>query len=175
MRPEASQFIIDEIMAQRGSAWHAARHCFGCRVVERLLEHCRRQQVEGMVAEILQDAVGLCKHQYGNYVAQHLLEHGTPEQQHQLAKVIQDHAQSMCTDYHAVAVVSQALCCGSIKDRVAVARAILNQRGLVVSMARSRHGQEAVKHLLQVPGDEERKKAHSLLSDNLSELQRSRY
>merc|ERR1712224_785990 len=88
---------------------------------------------------------------------------------------IQEHAHSMCTDYHAVAVVRQALSHGSIGDRVALARAILNHPGLLVSMARSRHGQEAVKRLLEMPAEEERTRAWHTLNDNLAELKRSRY
>ena len=61
------------------------------------------------------------------------------------------------------------------QNRVSVARSVLKQPGLVVSMARSRHGQEAVKHLLQVPNREVSENVFRLLTDNVEELQRSRY
>lgn len=175
MNPQDTQFVIDEIMAVPHGPWTAARHCFGCRVVERLLEHCRKTQVQDLVVAILDDAPSLCKQQYGNYVAQEILEHGALEHQQKLSRTVMDHVVSMCTDYHAVAVVSQALCSGTEADRAAVARSILRQPKLVLSMARSRHGQGAVKHLLQVPNKEAREDVFRLLTENSEDLQGSRY
>lgn len=212
-RPEASQFIIDEIMSKEHGVWHASTHVFGCRVVQRLLEHCHGRQMHHVVEHVLQHALGLCKHKYGNFVAQHVYEHGTseqqrhlackilldpaslfkhrygnyavqlvleggggcPEQQHQLAKVIREHLQSLCADEYGAAVVCKALSCGALKDRVAVARAILKLEGVTVSMVRLRHGKEAMRHLLEVPAAQERKMAQSILSDNVRELGQSRY
>jgi len=175
MGPEHSQFIIDEIMSQQHGAWIAARHCFGCRIFERLLEHCCKLQVKAMCDEILVDAADLCKHQYGNFVAQHLLAHGLPEHSHRLAMVVRDHIALMCNDYHGVAVVSAILRAGTVGDQVSTACAVLDQQGLVLSMARGRHGQEAVKHLLQAPSKEVREEVWRLLTDNVEKLRSSRY
>lgn len=284
-RPEASQFIIDEIMSAEHGAWRTARHVFGIRIFQRLLEHCHQRQTRGMVEEVLQDALGLCKHKYGNFGVQHICEHGSreqqsqvcevvfqgftdlckhqygnhvvrlclargarspqqpqvarqilqdarglckhphgnlvvrclleqgtpqqrhqladdilqdsesllhdtygnfviqrvldgggcPEQQHQLAMIIREHVQLLCADERAVAVVGKALSCGACKDRVAVARAVLKLEGIAVSMARSRHGHETLKYLLEVPAEKERQMASSMLCDNVRELKRSRY
>ncbi|CAK0893103.1 unnamed protein product [Prorocentrum cordatum] len=77
--PDACQFIVDELLQRgHGALAQAARHRYGCRIVERLLERCRPEQVEQIVDCILDDAVTLCMHPYGNYVAQHLLEHAAP-------------------------------------------------------------------------------------------------
>jgi hypothetical protein len=173
MNPDDVNFIIDEIMA--AGAWHVARHCFGCRVVERLLEHCSKKQIEKLVVAILQDAVGLCKHQYGNFVAQEMLEHCALEHQQTLIGTVIDHVVSLCTDYHGVAVVSQALSSGTAAARVSVSHSVLRHPSILLSMARSRHGQEAVKRLLQVPDKQAREDVFRLLSDNVEELQRSRY
>lgn len=175
--PRDSQFIIDEIFAHHGGQgyWYAARHCFGCRVLERLLEHCSQDQVEELVKNILNDVVGLCKHQYGNYVAQHILEHGADA--HQLAAItaIVNNIQTMCTDYHGVAVVKQALCTAPPSSRSRVGKAILKNQELLVSMARSRHGQEAVKHLLKSPDCEVRESSRQILTEHVEELKLSRY
>jgi flagellar biosynthesis GTPase FlhF len=175
MNPEDVQFVVDGILAVQNGAWYVVRHCFGCRVVERLLEHCKKNQIEALLVAILEDVVSLCKHQYANYVVQEMLEHGAVEHQQKIMSTVTVHVASLCTDYHGVAVVSQALCSGTQADRVSVACSILRQPGLVLSMARSRHGQEAVKRLLQVPSEEVREDVFRLLSENTEELQRSRY
>lgn len=172
LRSEASEFIIKEI---EFFSWDLARHPFGCRIMQRLLEHCRKEQLQPMVESILLDAKDLCEHPFGNYVAQHILQHGTPEQQHRLSKVIQGHVKLLASSNYALAVVDKALCFGSAADQVAVARAVLNQKGLLVTMACSRHGQDAVQHLLKFHGYDERNTCHRVLSDNLEDIKRRRY
>ena len=52
-------------------------HPYGCRVVQRVLEHCTIGQVKEYTRrEILQSTVPLATDQYGNYVIQHMLEYG---------------------------------------------------------------------------------------------------
>ena len=52
------RFIIDEIMKPGSkSVGYLARHKYGCRTLQRLLEHCFQQQtlqiVEGLLAEVV--------------------------------------------------------------------------------------------------------------------------
>eukprot|EP00913_Durusdinium_trenchii_P035379 g33108.t1 len=84
-RPQDCQFIVDEIMACNGFVELAARHKYGCRIIQRLLERCPLQ-VERIAAAILSDVSGIARHPYGNYVLQNLLEHGTPAHRHRLAE-----------------------------------------------------------------------------------------
>eukprot|EP00658_Telonema_sp_P-2_P076137 TRINITY_DN6618_c0_g1_i3.p1 TRINITY_DN6618_c0_g1~~TRINITY_DN6618_c0_g1_i3.p1 ORF type:complete len:666 (-),score=132.92 TRINITY_DN6618_c0_g1_i3:499-2496(-) len=49
---------------------------YGCRILQRMLEHCTHQQVEPLLSCVLENVVLLSKNQYGNYVIQHLLVHG---------------------------------------------------------------------------------------------------
>ena len=54
-------------------------HPYGCRVIQRILEHCNIDQVSGILEELHQQTDHLVHDQYGNYVVQHVLEHGQPE------------------------------------------------------------------------------------------------
>merc|ERR1711933_9556 len=74
--PSASQYVIDEIMSTRNGSIRASHHKYGCRVVQRLFEHCRRDQTDPLVDEILASAVEVSKSQYGMYVIWHILEEG---------------------------------------------------------------------------------------------------
>lgn len=54
-------------------------HPYGCRVIQRILEHCMPEQTSQILDELHQHTERLVQDQYGNYVIQHVLEHGTPE------------------------------------------------------------------------------------------------
>ena len=51
-------------------------HPYGCRIVQRLLEHCSPAQTDGLLAQLLASTDHLLLDQYGNYVIQHVLDHG---------------------------------------------------------------------------------------------------
>ena len=52
----------------------AARHKYGCRVLQRLLEHARHDQLNGLVDALLAKAIPLSRHYFATYVMQHILE-----------------------------------------------------------------------------------------------------
>ena len=54
-------------------------HPYGCRVIQRILEHCTPQQTAPILAELHEATDRLFTDQYGNYVIQHVLEHGQSE------------------------------------------------------------------------------------------------
>ena len=51
-------------------------HPYGCRVIQRILEHCKPEQTSPILDELHQNTDQLLQDQYGNYVIQHVLEHG---------------------------------------------------------------------------------------------------
>ncbi|KAA8535032.1 hypothetical protein F0562_030035 [Nyssa sinensis] len=60
-------------------------HPYGCRVMQRVLEHCSDAKTQCIVMdEISQSVCMLAQDQYGNYVVQHVLEHGKPLEQRQI-------------------------------------------------------------------------------------------
>ena len=54
-------------------------HPYGCRVIQRILEHCLSEQTTPILEELHDHTERLVQDQYGNYVIQHVLEHGRPE------------------------------------------------------------------------------------------------
>jgi hypothetical protein len=70
------QFIIDAFL---GQVKVLASHPYGCRVVQRVLEHCCNSQKHAVLNELLEGGVDkLVKDQYGNYVVQHIIQYGRP-------------------------------------------------------------------------------------------------
>lgn len=48
-------------------------HPYGCRVIQRILEHCTPEQTAPILDEMHQHVEQLIQDQYGNYVIQHVL------------------------------------------------------------------------------------------------------
>ncbi|KAE9045389.1 hypothetical protein PR003_g2337 [Phytophthora rubi] len=74
---EDIQFIIDSFV---GHAAALSTHSYGCRVIQRVLEHCAPAQIRPLLNEIIFKCRELVKDQFGNYVVQHVISHGEPDQ-----------------------------------------------------------------------------------------------
>jgi len=176
MRTQSLQFVIEELLTPSPEqVVQVARHKYGCRILQRLLEHCRADQLHELVAELLSSAVSLSKHAYANFVIQHLFEYGTPEQRGHLAGLFQHHAKALGKDDHGRAVLSKALSYAGPEERTALAHALLREQGLLVRMARTRHGHAAVMCVLQALSGGELEAARRQLLDGVATLRMSRY
>merc|ERR1719493_424776 len=66
------------IKAFYGRVYDLSTHPYGCRVIQRMLEHCcpdLKELTEPVLDELMSYAEQLAKDQYGNYVLQHVLQH----------------------------------------------------------------------------------------------------
>jgi pumilio RNA-binding family len=81
-----SAFVAEELI---GFAAHAARHCYGCRILIRLLEHSAMEsKTVALIDEFLDEVVDLTRHIFGHHVIQAVLEHGSPEHRHRIADAL---------------------------------------------------------------------------------------
>jgi hypothetical protein len=166
VKPEACQFIIDELLSS-DRVQRAAQHKFGCRVLQRLIEYCTDQAYE-LVRELLRGALVLTKNKYGVYVIQHILRFACKEHQCFLLNLFVDHASELCCSNISCTVIEAVLSWGDAdtctaqgiwgrgvdppiddKYRLTLARAIL-EHGLLPKMACSRHGHMAVRSILKL-------------------------
>lgn len=175
LRPQAAQFVIDELRQRGGGAAQAARHRFGCRVIERLLEHCSGEQVSPMVEDLLADAAELTSHAYGNYVMQHILEHCDADAVSRLTLSLQRHVATMDAAGQGGSVVGAALGNAANPGREALALALLREPQQMATMACSRWGHPAVKQALQLAPGPERRRACAELARRADRLRSSRY
>jgi len=181
-RPEKLEFVLHELLSSPGGVEFAARHKFGCRIVQRLMEHLLpaqehllTAQAEELFEAILGATLDLGRHPYGNYVVQNLLEHGTSDQKKRLALGIQRSIAPMCQDHFGSAVVSAALCKLANEDKLQLTHSILHAPGLLVFLAHSRHGHTTVRHILCGVEGAELSLAQELLQAEVASLQASRY
>lgn len=63
-------------------------HPYGCRVIQRILEHCSPEQIEPLLAELHAEVKRLVTDQYGNYVVQHVLERGAQVDKSHIVKAL---------------------------------------------------------------------------------------
>lgn len=61
----------------RNHVYSLAAHCYSCRVLQRIFEHCEDSQRRPLIDELLRESEKLMHDQYGNYVIQWILQHGS--------------------------------------------------------------------------------------------------
>ncbi|XP_042044040.1 pumilio homolog 1-like [Salvia splendens] len=101
-------------------------HPYGCRVIQRVLEHCDSPKTQAVVMEEIMNSVCmLAQDQYGNYVIQHVLGHGKPSERsaiiHQLiGKIVEMSQQKFASN-----VIEKCLSCGAHEERQALVHEML--------------------------------------------------
>jgi len=176
MKPASVQFIINELTHNgTGGAAHAARHRFGCRIIERLLEHCSEEQLTPLVEEILAEGVVLSGHIYGYYVMQHLLEHGPTDVAARISAILEENLPFTAAESYAGAVIGTALSKSTNTGAVPLAEALLKDTERSAMMACSRWGHTAVKLAFQLVEEPLRSKVSTELMWYSQRLRSNRY
>jgi len=176
LRPHHLQFVVNEIMACPDAIQLAARHKFGCRIMQRLLEHGLPDQVRDLGDALLDQVVDIARHPYGNYVLQNLLENGNAVQKQKLIVELREDVAITCMDSFGCKVVAAALSHSANRDDVVhLAEQIAKEPGLLVTMAHSRHGHAAVQLVIQALEGADRRAAEAQLTAELAALRVSRH
>ncbi|KAJ7962661.1 Pumilio [Quillaja saponaria] len=106
------------ISAFRGQVTALSSHPYGCRVIQRVLEHCSDEQlIRGIVDEILESACVLAQDQYGNYVTQHVLQRGKLHERRQIICKLSGKILEMSRHKYASNVIEKCLEHGDAADR----------------------------------------------------------
>jgi mRNA-binding protein PUF3 len=79
------QFIIN---AFRGQVNRLAAHPYGCRVIQRMLEHCEEVDRESILGELHACTTALIPDQFGNYVIQHVIENGDEKDRNRMIVIV---------------------------------------------------------------------------------------
>lgn len=146
--PSAALTPIIEQVESKGY-WEVARHSFGCRVLERLIEHCKEDQMRGVIDQLVRRAEELCRHKFGNFVIQHLLEHGEDHRKAAVVERLLPYMSYLSMHRTASHVVQQALNYAGSEGQLAIVQALLHAQGdnALVEVAASRYGSYVVEEL----------------------------
>jgi hypothetical protein len=171
------QFVIDELGSGYRGGWATlARHRYGCRVEERLIEQFPEEMLGLLMTAVIADTHTLCYHPYGNYVLQHVLEYGSKEKRSQIISIlIKEDIVSLAQHNIAGNVVEKALeHCGS-EGQQTLANAILAVNGGLLAMGCSRYGSQVAKKLLEILSGALREEAVRQLQAGFGSLRSSKY
>ncbi|GAB2299777.1 hypothetical protein Dimus_033832 [Dionaea muscipula] len=118
---EAIHFIVSTFYDQVVTL---STHPYGCRVIQRILEHCHDPKTQHIVMdEIMQAVCMLAQDQYGNYVVQHVLEHGKPHERAAIITKLTGKIVQMSQQKFASNVIEKCLTFGDPVER----RAMVNE------------------------------------------------
>jgi hypothetical protein len=174
------QFIIDEmVQAGPGAILAAARHQFGCRILQRLLEFSSPAQISKLVEYLLEEAVSLCKDMYGSFVLQHLLQHGAEMHVLQVTRLLAANISTIGSDPYGVTVLERALSSHAPwQDRILLANALAAEPNMLLSMSighHGRHGHNVAKLALKMSAPEHQEFALLSLQQRRKIMNNSRY
>merc|ERR1719343_1351607 len=137
MRPQETAFVLDEL-TEGSYLLKAAQHKYGCRIIQRLIEHSSANQLDSLVEALLPEAVPLCRHSYANYVIKALLQYGTRAHLQMIVKSLGCSLAQLGSGNYSCGVLYEALMALEIGDRLGFVLTVAQEPGLLVRMSRSR-------------------------------------
>eukprot|EP00970_Alexandrium_tamarense_P003613 scaffold569_cov220-Alexandrium_tamarense.AAC.4 len=173
--------IIDEVIQDLQSL---SRHSYGCRVVQRMVEHFDEPYKSRVLDAIIACHTSLFDHVYGNYVIQCVLSNGRPSDRDEMLEFItrNNNMMNMSKKKHASNVVEAMLRFGDASQREKIVQEMLdcssmdrdyNKTSGVVSMAQDAYANYVVRTALEaVEIGEQRDKLFEVLISSLDKLVR---
>lgn len=127
-----------------------ARHRFGCRVLERLIEHGTEAEMCSLNNKFVARAEEICRHQYGNFVIQHLLEHGVFHRRVAIVQRLLPQVSQLAMHRTASHVVQKAMTYSDPEWQHAIVTALLSAEAphSFAEVAASRYGSYVAEELL---------------------------
>lgn len=123
---EQIDFIVDDILFNTTTL---SCHPYGCRVLQRILEHCDDDKRNPILDEIKTCHERLLDDQYGNYVIQHVLQFGRNEDRDSILEIVAKNGLLILSrQKFASNVVEKLLKYGNSQQRCAVVRQMLKVR-----------------------------------------------
>jgi mRNA-binding protein PUF3 len=140
------QFIIN---AFTGQVHGLAMHPYGCRVIQRMLEHCEEPTRSAVLHELHACAASLIIDQYGNYVTQHVIEHGREEDRTKIISLITGNLANLSKHKFASNVVEKSIQFGTAAQRQKIIDilTVLNDKGEspLQSLIRDQYGNYVIR------------------------------
>jgi pumilio RNA-binding family len=174
---EDIQFIIDDFIGQVAVL---STHAYGCRVIQRVLEHCSPDQIRPIVNEIIFKCRELVKDQFGNYVVQHVVSHGEMNQRNIVMQAILPEVAKWSQHKYASNVVEACLDCATSGEISQVIDIILDcdESGsscALLPMMKHMYGNYVVQKLLDRADRNDRQRIVRIIQHNADYLKRFTY
>ncbi|KAK1396806.1 Armadillo-like helical, Nucleic acid binding NABP, Armadillo-type fold protein [Heracleum sosnowskyi] len=170
------QFIVSAFFDQVVTL---STHPYGCRVIQRVLEHCEDTETQSKVMEEILGCVSmLAQDQYGNYVIQHVLEHGKPHERTTIIQELAGKIVQMSQQKFASNVVEKCLTFGNPSERELLVREILgttDENEPLQAMMKDQFANYVVQKVLEICSDQEREFILARIRIHLDALKKYTY
>mmetsp|Transcript_1950 Transcript_1950/g.2660 ORF Transcript_1950/g.2660 Transcript_1950/m.2660 type:complete len:1160 (+) Transcript_1950:323-3802(+) len=167
------QFIID---AFAGQTERLSTHAYGCRVIQRILEHCVNPQKLVILREIESSFPRLVQDQYGNYVIQHILRYGRASDRAMLMEAVKANLLSYSQHKFASNVVEKCLQYGSYDERAQIIMRLFqypnSRESLLQQMVCDPYANYVVQKIIDVADEDQRNRIVNELRANSAQLKR---
>ncbi|XP_020236837.1 pumilio homolog 2 [Cajanus cajan] len=173
---DAIHFIVSTFFDQVVTL---STHPYGCRVIQRVLEHCKDPTTQQKVMDEILGAVSmLAQDQYGNYVVQHVLEHGKPHERSSIIKELAGKIVQMSQQKFASNVVEKCLTFGGPSERQLLVNEMLgstDENEPLQAMMKDQFANYVVQKVLETCDDQQRELILSRIKVHLNALKKYTY
>ncbi|CAJ2678890.1 pumilio homolog 2-like [Trifolium pratense] len=173
---DAIDFIISTFFDQVVTL---STHPYGCRVIQRVLEHCESATTQQKVMDEILVAVSmLAQDQYGNYVVQHVLEHGKPHERSTIIKELAGRIVQMSQQKFASNVVEKCLTFSGPSERQILVSEMLgttDENEPLQAMMKDQFANYVVQKVLETCDDHQRELILSRIKVHLNALKKYTY
>ncbi|KAL8572583.1 hypothetical protein ACOMHN_017217 [Nucella lapillus] len=154
-------------------------HPYGCRVIQRILEHCAVEQTAGVLAEMHEQTERLVQDQYGNYVIQHVLERGRQEDKSKIVACIQGKVLIYSQHKFASNVVEKCVTHSTRQEKTMLIDEILTQaeghNSALYTMMKDQFANYVVQKMIDVAEPQQRKMLMYKIRPHMSTLRKYTY
>lgn len=179
VEPKKLQFIIDAFINDTPDAvCNLSTHPYGCRVIQRVLEHCTDEQKRPVLDQLHKNIRSLVTDQYGNYVIQHVIEHGSIEDRDKIVAQIKGEALKFAQHKFASNVIEKCLICGNNNQKSALISEVCGDGSAptpLLEMMKDPFANYVVQKMLDVADSTHRKKMMMAIKPHIPALRKYNY
>ncbi|CAA0806383.1 Pumilio homolog 4 [Striga hermonthica] len=170
------KFIITPFL---GQVVTLSTHPYGCRVIQRVLQHCDDPKTqETIMGEIMSSVCKLAQDQYGNYVIQHVVQHGKPQERSAIIGKLAGQIVMMSQQKFASNVIEKCLIYGGPEERQLLVNEMLgstDENEPLQAMMKDPFGNYVVQKVLETCDDKSRELILSRIKVHLTALKKYTY
>ncbi|PIC45230.1 hypothetical protein B9Z55_005319 [Caenorhabditis nigoni] len=159
--PQYIQFIVNTLMENPDNIFDMSVDPYGCRVVQRCLEHCIPSQTRPIIERIHERFDDIANNQYGNYVVQHVILHGTEADRLLIVTRVSENLFDFASHKYSSNVIEKCLERGSIHHKNMIVRAACSQPDgtmpIVVQMMKDQYANYVVQKMFEQVTPEQRR------------------
>ena len=148
-----AEFIVEAIATPfSNTIARLSLHCYGCRVVQRIISRCDIEQKERVLDGVIAAVGEMITDQFGNYVVQHALEFGREvDRERIMACISQRDLVLLSCNKFASNVVEKAVRIQSSSSRVLVDALCSLTAQQTLEIMRDRYGNYVIRAFLELP------------------------